>query len=127
MLMALIISLLLGGSSTAMLGFIADTQDSVKTVMVKDARQKAALSTLMAIKKRTNARNRQVKRAMKNLNMALRQDDISTADIDEIWAGYFAEVDQYKDDMLDLRWELKAHINRDEWEAIFSGEHADAD
>jgi hypothetical protein len=122
MLTALLISLLFGGSSTAMLGYIADTQDTVKIVMVKDDRQKAALSTLKAIKKRTNARNKQVRRAMKDLNMALRQDDISTADIDAIWAGYFAEVDQYKDDMLDLRWELKAQINREEWEAIFPGD-----
>jgi len=121
MLTALIISLLFGGSSTAMLAYIADAQDTVKIVMVKDDRQKAALSTLKAIKKRTNARNRRVKRAMMDLNKALGQDDISTADIDAIWGGYFAEVDQYKDDMLDLRWELKAHINREEWEAIFSG------
>ncbi len=108
-----------------MLGFIADTQDIVKTVMVNDDRQKAALSTLKALKKRTNARNKRVQQAMKGLNKALGQDDISTADIDAVWAGYFGEVDQYKDDMLDLRWELKGHINREEWEAIFSGERAD--
>ena len=110
-----------------MLAYIADTQDTVKIVMVKDDRRKAALNTLKAIKKRTNARNKQVRRAMKDLNMTLQQDDISTADIDEIWGGYFAEVDQYKDDMLDLRWELKGHINRDEWEAIFSREQTDDD
>ena len=122
MLTALIISLLFGGSSTAMLAYIADTQDTVKVVMVKDDRQKAALSTLKAIKKRTSARNRRVKRAMKELNKALEQDNISTAGIDAIWAGYFAEVDQYKDDILDLRWELKAQINREDWEAIFPGD-----
>jgi len=127
MLTAILISLLFGGSSTAMLAYIADTQDTVKIVMVKDDRQKAALSTLKAIKKRTNSRNKQVKRVMKDLNMALQQDDISSADIDEIWGGYFAEVDQYKDDMLDLRWELKAHINREEWEEIFPREQADDD
>ncbi len=122
MLTAIIISLLFGGSSTAMLGYLADAQDTVKIVMIKGDRQKAALSTLKAMKKRTNARNKQVRRAMKDLNNALGQDDISTADIDAIWAGYFAEVDQYKDDMLDLRWELKSHINREEWEAIFSAD-----
>ncbi len=127
MLFILYTMLFLGGSSTAMLGFIADTEDSVKTVMLKDDRQKAALSTLKAIKKRTNARNKQVKRVMKDLNLALQQDDISTADIDKIWAGYFAEVDQYKDDILDLRWKLKGHINREEWEGIFSTEQSDDD
>ncbi len=122
MLIALFTILILGGSSTAMLAFIADTQDSVKIVMVKDERQKEALTTLKAMKKRTNARNKQVKRATKNLNKALGQDDINTADIDAIWAGYFAEIHQYDHDMLDLRFELKEHINREEWEEIFSGD-----
>ena len=120
MLIALFTILLLGGSSTATLAYIADTQDNVKTVMVKDDRQKEALRTLKAMKKRTNARNKHVKRASKDLNKALGQEDINIADIDAIWAGYFAGIDQYDHDMLDLRWELKEHINREEWAAIFS-------
>ena len=120
MLIALFTILLLGGSSTATLAYIADTQNNVKTVMVKDDRQKEALRTLKAMKKRTNARNKHVKRASKDLNKALGQEDINTADIDAIWAGYFAGIDQYDHDMLDLRWELKEHINREEWAAIFS-------
>ena len=122
MLIVLFTILFLGGSSTAMLAYIADTQDTVKLVMVKDDRQKEALSTLKAMKKRTDARNKEVKRATKDLNKALGQDDINTADIDAIWAGYFAEIDQYDHDMLDLRFELKEHINREEWEEIFSGD-----
>lgn len=122
MLMALLIALFFGGGSTAMLAYVADTQNTVKIVMVNDDRRKSALSTLREMKKRTNARNRRVKRAMKDLNITLQQYDVGTGDIDEIWAGYFAEVDQYKDDMLDLRWELKQHISRDEWETIFPGE-----
>jgi len=122
MLIALFTILLLGGGSTATLAYIADTQDSVKTVMVKDDRQKAALSTLKAMKKRTNARNKYVKRASKDMKKTLGQEDINTTDIDAIWAGYFAEIDQYDHDMLDLRWELKEHINREEWQEIFAGD-----
>jgi tRNA U34 5-carboxymethylaminomethyl modifying enzyme MnmG/GidA len=122
MLIALFTIMILGGSSTAALAYIADTRDSVKTVMVKDDRQKEALSTLKAMKKRTNARNKHVVRASKNIYKALRQDDINIADIDAIWTEYFAEIDQYNHDMLDLRWELKEHINREEWEEIFTGD-----
>ncbi len=122
MLIALFTMMILGGGSTAALAYIADTQDSVKIVMVKDERQKAALSTLKAMKKRTNARNKQVKRASKDMHKTLGQENINTADIDAIWAGYFAEIDQYNQDMLDLRWELKEHINREEWGEIFSGD-----
>ena len=121
MLTALFISMLFGGGSTAMLGYIADAQDSVKIVMVKDERRKEALSTLKAMRKRTNARNKEVKRATKNLNKALAQDNMNAADIDAIWAGYFAEIDQYDHDMLDLRFELKKHVNREEWTEIFPG------
>ena len=74
-----------------MLAHIAETQDTVKTVMVKDERQKAALDTLKAMKKRTNARNKQVKRAAKDLNKSLQQDDIDDENIDAIWAVYFNE------------------------------------
>jgi len=122
MLIALFTVLILGGGSTATLAYIADTQDSVKIVMVKDDRQKEALSTLKAMKKRTNARNKQVRRASKDIAKLLRQENINTADIDAIWTGYFAEIDQYNHDMLDLRWELKEHINREEWQEIFSGD-----
>lgn len=102
-----------------MLGYIANAQDSVKIVMVKDERRKQALSTLKAMKKRTNARNKEVRRATKNLNKALDQDNINAADIDAIWDVYFAEIDQYDNDMLDLRFELKDHISREEWKEIF--------
>ena len=74
------------------------------------------------MKKRTNARNKHVVRASKKIYKALRQDDINVADIDAIWTGYFAEIDQYNHDMLDLRWELKEHINREEWQEVFSGD-----
>ena len=105
-----------------MLAYIADTQDNVKIVMVKDERRKDALSTLKAMKKRTNARNKQVRRSMKDLRKELGQDNVDSADIDAIWDAYFAEIDQYDHDMLDLRWELKGHINREEWQEIFSGD-----
>jgi len=121
MLTALLISMLFGGGSTAVLGYIADAEDSVKVVMVRDDRRKEALRTLKAMKKRTNARSKLVRQSAKNLNKALNQDNIAAADIDAIWDGYFAGIDQYDHDMLDLRYQLKKHINREEWQEIFPG------
>ena len=74
------------------------------------------------MKKRTNARNKQVRRSMKDLGKELGQDNVDSADIDAIWDAYFAAIDQYDHDMLDLRWELKGRINREEWQKIFSGD-----
>ena len=122
MLIALFTILILGGSSTALLDFIANTGDNVKVVMSKGEEQKQALRTIKAMKTRTNARNKRVKRAAKDLNKAFGNDDTTNADIDAIWDGYFSDIDQYNHDMLDLRFELREYINREEWQEIFPGD-----
>jgi 3-methyladenine DNA glycosylase AlkC len=68
MLIALFAILFLGGSDTAMLDYIADTQETVKVVMDKDDRRKEALATLKAMEKRSNAQNKMVKRTSKDLS-----------------------------------------------------------
>ena len=121
MLIALFTILILGGSNTGVLDFIADTQDTVKVVMEKDDRRKEALSTLKAIKKRTQAYNKSVKSSSKDMNNTLMSDDGTDADIDTIWDAYFAQRAAYNQDMLDLRFQLKDQMTREEWQEVFSG------
>jgi len=122
MLVALFTLWLLGGSSTSLLDYIADTRDSVKTVMVKDERQKAALITLKAMKKTAGAHNKQAVKIARGLDKAFRDHAVSAGEINAIWDTYFTEVDQYNHDMIELRFELREHINREEWAAIFADE-----
>ncbi len=122
MLIALFTILLLGGSSTGMLDFIADSQDTVKIVMQKDDRRKEALGTLKAMKKRANAHNKMVKRASKDMNKALSSDEVTDADIDTIWDAYFSQRATYNQDMLDLRYQLKDQMTREEWQQVFAGD-----
>ena len=122
MLIALITILLLGGSNTGMLDFIADTQDTVKVVMEKDDRRKEALGTLKAMKKRANARNKMVKGTSKDMSKILSSDDVTDADIDTIWDAYFSQRAAYNQDMLDLRFQLKDQMTREEWQQVFAGE-----
>ena len=119
MLIALFTILILGGSNTGMLNFIADTQDTVKIVMEKDDRRKEALSTLKAIKSRTDAHNKMVKGSLKDLNNALADNDVTEADIDTIWYRYFAQREAYNRDILDLRFQLKDQMTREEWQQVF--------
>jgi hypothetical protein len=122
MLIALLTILILGGSTTGMLDFIADTQDTVKVVMEKDDRRKEALSTLKAIEKRTEAHNKMVKGTSKDLNKALANNDVTEAGIDTIWYRYFAQREAYNRDMLDLRFQLKDQMTREEWQQVFAGD-----
>ena len=120
MLIAILTILFLGGSSTGMFDYIAETRDNVKEVMVKDDRRKEALATLKAIKKITKTRNKQVKRASKELRKEFAGADSSDKVLDDIWTGYFAAINQHDHELLDLRFQLKDQLTREEWEDIFS-------
>ena len=122
MLIALFTILLLGGSNTGMLDYIADTRDDVKSVMERGERRSDALSTLKAMKKRTDARNKVVKRSAEELTWLLSQDDIQESDFDIIWFRYFTQREGYNKDMLDLRFQLREQLTREEWEQVFGEE-----
>ena len=122
MLIAIMTILFLGGGSTGMLDYIAEARDSVKQVMPKGEEQKAALDTLKAMKKRSGARNKQAKRAVKALDKMYADHGAGGAEADAIWDELFTKIGQYNNDMLDLRFELKAQISREDWEKIFSQE-----
>ena len=122
MLIALFTILFLGGSNTGMLDFIADVQDEVKVVMEKDDRRKEALSTLKAIEKRTDAYNKMVKGASKDLNKALGNIEVTNEEIDTIWHRYFAQREAYNRDMLDLRYQIQDQLTREEWQEVFGVE-----
>ena len=122
MLVALFMILFLGGSATGMLNYIADTQDAVKVVMEKDDRRKEALGTLKTMKKRADSHNKMVKRTSKDMNKALSSDEVTEADIDTVWDAYFSQRAAYNQDMLDLRYQLKDQMTREEWQQVFAGD-----
>lgn len=122
MLIAIITILFLGGSSTGVLDYIADTKDNIKQVMPKGDQQKAALTTVKAMKKRSKARNKVAKNTAKALDKAYEDHAAGGTEVDAIWNELFVEIGQYNHDMLDLRFGLKEQINREDWEKIFSEE-----
>ena len=93
MLIAIFTILILGGSSTAMLAYIADTQDSVKIIMTKDDRQKEALSTLKAMKKRTDARNKEVNHHIQRIAGIVFENDYAVLGISPLPRGQSDPLD----------------------------------
>lgn len=122
MLIALLTIMLLGGGASASLDYIADSRDAVKTVMAEDGRQKDALSVLKAMKKRAKSQNKLVRKSVKELGKLLEGREDITAEGDDILDRHLENVASYSSDMLDLRFELKEQITRDEWGQIFSEE-----
>ena len=120
MLITLMIVLLLGGSvTTSLLDYIADGRDEAKAVIVEDDRRKDVLATFKQLRKRTELQQDQVKSSGKQLASVLASSGLQNADMDKAWFMYFERVDVYNVDMLDLRYELREQLTRDEWERIF--------
>jgi len=119
MLVALFTILILsGGGGSGILDFIANTENDVKVVMEKDDRRIEALGTLKAMKQRVSVNNKALKQTSKDLDKALS----TGADIDVIWKAYFAQRDAYNREILDLRFQLRDQLTRDEWQQVFGGE-----
>ena len=123
MLITLMVVLLLGGSVTnSLLDYIADGRDAAKAVIVADDRRKDVLDTFKQLSKRTEVQQEQVKSHGKQLASVLASAGQQNADMDKAWWMYFERVDIYNADMLDLRYELREQLTRDEWERIFAAE-----
>lgn len=122
MLVALITILLLGGGTSTFLDYIADSKDAVKTVMIKDRGQQEALDILKAMKKRSNSHNKQIRKTIKELGKHLEGRDDNAAEIAAIGDRHFENIELYNSDILDLRFELKEHVTREEWAQIFPKE-----
>jgi predicted AAA+ superfamily ATPase len=120
MLIALFTILFLGsGSATQLLGNISEVQDRVKIVMPKDDQRSQALSVLKTMEKRTKSRNKMVKDNAKQMRRELEDHGVTDADIDAVWNDYVQGVGEFHRDMIDLRFELKQHISREEWQQVF--------
>jgi len=120
MLITLITVLLLGGSiDDALLDYVAETRTSVKSVITDDERRKDVTSTLNAMKKRVKQRSKAASQTIKQLKKALGDHEVGEQDIDAVYANYFAKTDLFNSDMIDLRFELREKLTREEWQALF--------
>ncbi len=120
MLVALLTALLfLGGSSALSSGMISDAQDNVKQIMAKNDQRKAALNVLKQMEKRTKAQNKITNKFSKQLGKALSDHDFAIEDFDRMWDDYHKDRSSFQRDLIDLRFELKEHISREEWEKLF--------
>ncbi|MCP4629861.1 MAG: hypothetical protein GY850_41085 [bacterium] len=45
--------------------------------------------------------------------------DFAIEDFDRMWDDYHKDRSSFQRDLIDLRFELKEHISREEWEKIF--------
>lgn len=121
MLAALITILILGGSS-GLAGFIYDLGDAkkeIKTVITDPDRQADALEVIKDAKSSTKALGKSLKDVSKELDDRLDDQNLTAAELTAIWDGFLEEIEDYHEDFVDLRFELRDQLSKEEWEAIF--------
>ena len=59
-------------------------------------------------------------KSSKQLNKALADHEFDTSETDRMWSEYHETRKNFQMEMIDLRFEFKKHISREEWEEIFS-------
>ena len=120
MLMALIAVLFLGGGvQDAVLDHIGETRGSVKEVINERDRRSDINATLDQMKKRSKQRGRSGRQALKTLQAAMSDHEVNQAEIDRLFDDYLQSLKDYNEDMIDLRFQLRDQLNREEWEALF--------
>lgn len=118
MLIALLTVLFLGGGSTnAVLAYIAESKPVIKETVVEETRRDAALATLKAMKAVQNEHAKVVNKTVKAFKTQLSAD--SAASTDAFWSDYFASKESSDERMIELRFQLRDQITREEWETIF--------
>ena len=111
-----------GGVQDAVLDDIKETKGVVSDVVEDKSRRSDINATLSEMKKRSKQRNKSAKQAFKELQGEMAEHDINEADIDTVFDNHLASLNEYNVDMIDLRFQLKDQLSREEWAALFSAE-----
>ena len=119
MLVALLTLLFLGGSSSAVLAYVADSQDAVKAAVIEDDRRKAALGTLKEMKAVAKRQSKMARKTTKELKPYVGDQASDDADVEALWDGYFERMQVADQEMLDLRFKLRDQLSREEWEQVY--------
>jgi hypothetical protein len=125
MLIAIMTILFLGGGSNTFLDYIAEAKGEVKTVVLDDERRKAALATLKLMKKEASARNKSTGKLSKLIAKQVKVGGPTSSELGTAWSEHYETVDGYYARMIDLRFELRDSITREEWQQIFAAKESE--
>ena len=108
-----------GGGAFGPMDFVDEALDNTKSAIVDDDRRKEATASLKTMKTRTKQHTKAIKGISKEFDTSVSEHDITDEDIDAIWDHFFALDSEYASDMVEIRFELRDQVTREEWELMF--------
>ena len=120
MLIALYTIFFLGGGGTfGPMDFIDEALDNTKSAIVDDDRRKEATASLKTMKARTKQHKKAIKGLSKELGSSMSEHEVANEEIDAFWDHFFDLNSEYTRDIVEIRFELRDQVTREEWELMF--------
>lgn len=120
MLIALYTIFVLGGGGTfGPMVFIDEALDNTKIAIVDDDRRKEAIVTLKTMKSRTKQHTKAVKGLSKEMDSSVSEHEFADDEIEAVWDRFFDLNSEYSKDIVEIRFQLRDQVTREEWEAMF--------
>ena len=120
MLIALYTIFFLGGGSTfGPMDFIDEALDNTNSAIVDDDRRKEATASLKTMKTRTKQHTKAIKGLSKEFDSNMSEHEFADEEIDAIWDHFFDLNSEYTRDVVEIRFEFRDQVTREEWELMF--------
>jgi len=104
------------------LDYIKETEVGVKEIIEDKDRRSEIKATLKAMEKRAKQSGKSAQQAFKELQAEMGGHGLNKAAIDGVFDSYLTSLDEYNKDMIELRFQLRDQLSREEWETLFSGQ-----
>jgi len=121
MLIAIYTIFFLGGGGTfGPMNFIDEALGNTKAAIVDDDRRKDATASLKTMKARTKQHTKAIKGLSKEFDSSMGEHEFADEGIDATWDKFFDLNSEYTRDIVEIRFELRDQVTREEWELMFA-------
>jgi hypothetical protein len=120
MLIALYTIFVLGGGGTfGPMDFINEALDNTDSAIVDDDRRKEAIATLKTMKARTKQHTKAMKGLSKEMDSSMSEHEFADEETEVTWDHFFELNTEYSKDIVEIRFQLRDQVTREEWELMF--------
>jgi hypothetical protein len=106
------------------LSYLAEKHDAAELVLERDEHREEALDILQVMLNRAEDQSGLEAETIKQLRAMIQLRSGTAEEVSQLVAGHRESRGDYINDILDLRYELKDIITRDDWNKIFAEKDA---
>ena len=123
MLIALLTVLVMGGGEqNTVLNFLLETEGRVANAIPEPDRRDEVRRILGQMERRNSQLNQSTEKRFRRLQSELAKPTPDRVAMNAVLDNQYAALRRYNQDMIDLRFELRDQLTREEWDALFTSD-----